>query len=320
MSDPANSGPGRRITVVSVVGKGRSGTTLLDLVLGSLSGWFSLGEVWRWESFHRFDENRCGCGSPLPRCEVWGPVLARIAEEHPDGEHVWRSSLRWEKSVARWGRVPRLLRAASGTEVDWEPLRALCGYASLLYRTVAEEAGARVLVDSSNWPANPVTLGLVPGVDAVVVHLVRDPRAVAFSWQREKSLDDGRGDMPRHPVTQSALSWTARNLLAEAVRRRPAAPSLLARYENLVRSPTRTAASVASAVDDDADLTSIRGRTVRLPPNHTVAGNPMRFQTGDVELRMDTEWIREQSAGRQLLVTVLTLPLLLRYGYPIRPG
>lgn len=32
-------------TVVSIVGKGRSGTTLLDTILGSLPGFFSLGEV-----------------------------------------------------------------------------------------------------------------------------------------------------------------------------------------------------------------------------------------------------------------------------------
>lgn len=316
MSDPTD-----RPTVLSIVGKGRSGTTLLDLILGSLPGFFSLGEIWRWESFHLFDENRCGCGSPLGRCEVWGPAIERIESESPHGGRIWQKVMEWERAVARWRRVPRLLSPRSGPSSDWRPLRRLTEHASLLYRAAAEESGAGVLVDSSNWPANPVALGLVPGVDVVVVHLVRDPRAVAFSWKREKDLADGRGQMPRRSAAGSALSWTARNLLAEVVRRRAAPRAVVVRYEDFVREPLDAAATVAGLVGrGDVDTSCIRGRTVRLSRNHTVAGNPVRFQSGETELRLDAEWQREQSVADRLQVTALTFPLMLRYGYPLSVG
>lgn len=305
-------------TVVSIVGKGRSGTTLLDLALGSLPGFLSLGEVWRWETFHRFDENRCGCGASLGACELWGPVLRAVTEAHPSGAGVWRQVEAWEREVARWRNVPRLLRHRAGALSSWKALGGLARHASLLYRTVADEAGSEVLVDSSNWPLNPASLGLVPDVHTVVVQLVRDPRGVAFSWQREKSLADGRGEMPRRGAAQSALSWMARNGAAEIARRRAGDRGVLARYEDFVRDPRTVVSSVVEATGSGGvDLSTIRGSSLHLPPNHTVAGNPGRFRSGEVELELDTEWARAQSAGDRLTVTALTLPLLVRYGYPL---
>jgi hypothetical protein len=54
---------------------------------------------------------------------------------------------------------------------------------------------------------------------------------------------------------------------------------------------------------------------VRLSPNHQVAGNPMRFRTGRVDIRADEAWRTGFGAARRRLVTALTLPLLARYGY-----
>lgn len=310
--------PRPRPTVVSIVGKGRSGTTLLDLALGSLPGFLSLGEVWRWETFHPFDENRCGCGATLRSCELWGPVLRSMEDAHSSGTGVWRQVERWERKVARWRNAPRLLGHRAGAVPSWTELDGLTRHASLLYRTVAGEAGCDVLVDSSNWPLNPTPLGLVPGIDTIVVQLVRDPRGVAFSWRREKSLGYGRGDMPRRGVAHSALSWMARNGAAEIVRNRARSQGVLARYEDFVRDPRGVVTSIATAAGaGDVDLTSIRESSLQLPPNHTVAGNPGRFRSGDVALKLDTEWSRAQPPGDRLTVTLLTFPLLLRYGYPL---
>jgi D-aminopeptidase len=51
--------------------------------------------------------------------------------------------------------------------------------------------------------------------------------------------------------------------------------------------------------------------------SHTVSGNPNRFETGAIELRPDHEWISNMSPRDRALVTVLTSPLLYRYGYRI---
>jgi hypothetical protein len=46
-----------------------------------------------------------------------------------------------------------------------------------------------------------------------------------------------------------------------------------------------------------------------------VSGNPMRFDTGDVPLRLDDQWLRGMSRLDWTVVTALTLPRLRRYGY-----
>jgi hypothetical protein len=56
-------------------------------------------------------------------------------------------------------------------------------------------------------------------------------------------------------------------------------------------------------------------RTVALSPTHSVKGNPNRFRTGIVDLRLDDEWRHAMRPSERRLVTTLTLPLLRRYGY-----
>lgn len=55
--------------------------------------------------------------------------------------------------------------------------------------------------------------------------------------------------------------------------------------------------------------------TVELETNHTVEGNPMRFQQGTVELHLDEEWKKGMKRTDRRISTALTWPLLLRYGY-----
>jgi hypothetical protein len=68
----------------------------------------------------------------------------------------------------------------------------------------------------------------------------------------------------------------------------------------------------------NAPLDFIRGTEVQLAPTHSVSGNPVRFAHGPVSLRIDDAWKRELAANARKITTILTLPLLTRYGYSIR--
>lgn len=310
-----------RPTVLCIIGKGRSGSTLLDTILGQLDGVFSTGELgrlWEWGLTNGY---RCGCGERVRDCAVWRDVVARAFDGDPRREA--RRVIAWQDHVLSWPRVPRLLRQRSGRLGGWPELQAYVDHLSDVYRSIADVTGARVIVDSTKWPASPTPLGLVPGVDVRIVQLVRDPRAVAFSWQRRKRWKDRPGDreMPRYGVLFSMASWWARNLTAETVRRRhPPGHSTTIRYEDLVRRPVDTVGTIADLVDaGDAALPFVDERTALLEPTHTVGGNPGRLNNGRVELRVDDQWIDDQPRGRQLAATVLGTPLLQRYGYRARP-
>ena len=56
-----------------------------------------------------------------------------------------------------------------------------------------------------------------------------------------------------------------------------------------------------------------------LPQSHGVAGNPSRFEHGVVSVRADEAWRERLPASDRRMVTAVTAPWLLRYGYPLQP-
>ena len=310
------------VSVLYIMGWGRSGSTILDNLLGAVDGFFSAGELrYVWER-GLIEGRRCGCGNPIAECAMWTSVFRR-GWGGPEGVDA-REVVSWQ---ARWARVRdtrRLLRLERDGPLE-PSLGRLVETTGRLYQAIAGVTGARVIVDSSKRPSDAALLRLIPGVAARFVHLVRDPRAVAYSWQRRKAQPDRNrpAELVRHGVVDSTVSWMRWNTLAEAVRRRePPSSSLLLRYEDLVARPRSSLQEVAALVRETPRELPFSGEhTASLEPNHTVSGNPSRFRTGRVEISADTEWIARQSAAERLIVTSLALPLLSRYGYGTRiPG
>lgn len=312
---------GDDLKVIFIIGKGRSGSTLLDNVLGGIDNFFSLGEVLTWRSQQTVDEHECGCGRRVGDCPLWSQVLQVAYRATGAGTPALmpQEVQRWQLATEGWRRVPRLLREAGSANDGWVELNSLSRFVAELYQAVARITGARVLVDSSKWPANPGPLGLISGIKPYVIHLIRDPRAVAFSWTRSKRWSRSGRPMPKQDALYSSASWIARNLLAERVCRRLGPASIRLRYEDFVNHPGETLRTILEFVGEGPASVSLDDtRRIQLGPNHTLMGNPSRFVTGLVEIRNDDEW-RTQLAGRKgALVTAATLPLLLRYGYSIR--
>ncbi|MGB6364121.1 MAG: sulfotransferase, partial [Thermoanaerobaculia bacterium] len=188
-----------------------------------------------------------------------------------------------------------------------------------LYRAVADATDSRVVVDSSKSPALGHLLDVMPGIDPYVVHLVRDPRAVAFSWLKKKVYDPG-GDEPmymsQHPPARSAKLWLVWNLTAEMIWARRSGRYLRLRYEDFTDRPRETLEKVVRLILDEVPpLPFVGDFEVDLTRSHSMAGNPSRFETGTVTIRRDDTWRQELPKSVQRLVTLLTWPLARRYGY-----
>lgn len=309
--------------VVYVVSGTRSGSTVLDTVLGGIDGWFSSGELrFLWER-GLLEERRCGCGEPVASCPVWSEVLRRPVGSggRTLGDVHARDVIDWQRDALRVRHTWRLLHDRRGLRSN-ASLAAYAEVLSSLYAAIADVTGARVIVDSSKHPSDAALLRLLDGVDASYVHIVRDPRAVAFSWQRRKADPDGQEEMPRWGVTETALNWDAVNAAADALGRKVDPDRFLRfRYEDLVADPRGSVARIAALVGEpDARLPFVDEHTAELGTNHTVSGNPGRFRTGPVTLRLDDEWVAHQAARDRWATTALALPMLLRYRYPLRPG
>lgn len=306
--------------VLAVIGYTRSGSTILDNILGELTGFFSAGELHNlWERGLK-EGRRCGCGRAVPQCEVWSEVLDRaFADATPRPEQL----IGWRQQALRTRHTWRLLRQVPGGRSGSPTVEAYARVAAALYRAIAAVTGARVIVDSSKRPSDAALLRLLPGFDPSFVHLVRDPRAVAYSWRRHKlELDSGRTEeMPRRGPLRSTAGWAAVNLAADAVRRRVPSRSILLRYEDFVSEPRRALERITNLLGEEAvELPLLDDHTVLLGPNHTVSGNPSRFSAGAVRIQADDEWNWRLDAGGRIVATAVAWPLLRRYRYPARLG
>jgi hypothetical protein len=302
------------VTVLFVMGSARSGSTILANVLGQAPGFFSAGEIrFLWERLRQ--GRRCGCGRPVSACELWGPV---VDDQIADAPATAEEMVRWDHSILRLGHTASLTRRRP------EPGSDLARYAAALgavFASVARRTGAQVVIDSSKRPSNGAVVRWVSGVEVRYLHLVRDARAVAFSRRQRKSNPDreGGGEMAVSSPAESSLHWAASNAAADLVRAHARGRSLLLRYEDFVRDPGAALHRIGRLVGIDVDPGSlVRDGRVQMGANHTVSGNPARFVTGPVELRADERWIRSMPPIDRRLVTALTGPLLLRYGYPLR--
>jgi hypothetical protein len=311
------------VKVLFLAGKGRSGGTLLANLLGQIPGFCNVGELKRlWDS-GLVHNHRCGCGVPVQECVTWSAILDEADALLRGSPLAPLSAARVDLdryAVVRWRNIARLLAARTETRDRWDALQRYTTAASAVYRSIAAVTGARVVVDSSRMPIEPVALGLVPGVDVRVVHVVRDPRAVAYSWRRSRAWTDrDAGEhMPRWGVAHSAASWATRSVLVEMLGRRHA--SVTVNYDALARDPARVLRAVVDVAGEPAtDLSFLTSGAATLVPTHSVGGNPIRMISGEVAIRPDEEWRDGMSGRDQLVATVFALPMLRHYGFPIRP-
>jgi hypothetical protein len=190
-----------------------------------------------------------------------------------------------------------------------------------LYRALAETSEREVIIDSSKSPAYLYLLAQVPGIDLRVIHLVRDPRAVAYSWSRSPVPDpDGRAVMPRWGPANAALLWLGINAMTNRVVKQIAVPLARVRYEDLVRDTVGVLAKIKTfgwSAGGETASADVSGTEVALPSGHLCSGNPMRFQRGTVQIKEDVAWRSEMSARNRRLVETLAFPLLLRYRYTL---
>jgi hypothetical protein len=183
-------------------------------------------------------------------------------------------------------------------------------------------SGARVVVDSSKHGSLAFALRHDDRIDMRVLHLVRDGRGVAYSWSKEvrrPEIVTSETYMPQYSIAKSSVLWTVHNLLFDLLSLLRTRTRRL-KYERLIADPRTELAALRRFLDlpDDplAYLSSDgEGVLADLGTSHSVAGNPMRFSDGAVRLRTDHAWRRAMPAGKRRLVTVLTWPGRLRYGY-----
>lgn len=163
--------------LVYIVGMGRSGSTLLDLLLDAHSGIRSLGGVRRLPRAVARD-SRCACGNDSMRaCGFWTAIDAELRD--------------------------RLGIGLADLDVDARDAATFRAHNTALFEAAARVAGTDCIVDSSKSVGRLQRLLALTELDVRPIHIDRDPRGYTYSQRKRK-----------HERLLPAFSYVGRSLRA----------------------------------------------------------------------------------------------------------
>lgn len=176
----------------------------------------------------------CGCGEHLDQCEVWSPALDATAGHAVNGV---------AGDLAKGGAAHSLIRTLPIGLIRRRLLGRLPEHVRLhldrtlpVYGAVATARRSHLVVDSSKSPSYAYLLSGSPELTFQLLQVVRDPRAIVYSWLRERGRAAPRG-LRFRAVIYHALKWTTWNLWIEALVRQRSATYRRVAYEDFVRAP-----------------------------------------------------------------------------------
>lgn len=313
---------GHVVPVLFIAGFGRSGSTLLDRLLGSTPGFHSGGELGGVWQQGLLKDRLCSCGARFSSCPFWQAVGNNSFSSLKG--HEINAIVRYMRNISSAWEIWRILSRGTRRNLVISAPANFFDVTARIYQRMRDVNGQQVVVDSSKLAMYLVLLAQIPSVDLHVVHLVRDPRAVAHSWLRPRVTDpDGQTSMPQFGGIKSAVLWLIMNAAVEWTARRLDLSYVRVRYEDLVKDPVRIVGQLRSKVLRDAvlDLPAtdhLDDLNIDLGVVHSISGNPMRFQQGHMPIVEDVGW-KADPRGRRAIIVAITFPLLWRYGYGWRP-
>jgi hypothetical protein len=291
-------------TAVYICAAGHSGSTLLDLLIGSHTSAMSLGEITQMPKSLALN-TACTCGQPVQACAVWSPIIERLSvlprfsglNRNPyalylglfeagtvvDRRHqtalrtLWRRAA-YAASFACWRWRLRPLGVFTG------PLLQGARNKLCLFDVVAETESLSVVVDSSKHYLEAVSLHKASPARTKIVLLIRDGRAVFYSGLK-------RGHGRRHSL--NAWLRTYRRALPLLRTQVPSTDRLDVRYEDLASNPARVLHRICEFIGIGFEREMLAFRAHR---HHLMNGNDMRL-SGSEAIRADESWKEGLSAS-----------------------
>ncbi len=293
------------VSVLFVAGVSHCGSTLLGSLLGQADGAFFAGELAHTARALERDLD-CGCGEPLRACPAWREIF--IEAFGPDGTRGGPELLRLEHRDERARASVRHALRDRGLLPRSEALESRLEAFVATLRAIRAVTGSEVVIDSSKSPAYGRLLASSADVDMRILHLVRDPRATAWSWRKSSELS-------LNPAALGVV-WDVWNTTIETLWSRDDQRYLRLRYEDFAHAPRESIGLVLAFAGLAPDAVQFASEhAVELAPTHSTNGNLGRFRSGRVEIVPDRAWESAGSFHGRSAISAVTWPLRRRYGY-----
>lgn len=312
--------------IIYVIGTGRNGSTLLDVVLGNSQKVQSTGELYNAVSVWQKNKT-CSCGKEVSSCDFWSRVKKLLdgALDSLDLKNTSETLRRFERGTLSLLSMEFHRIAHSHAFEQYER------FLKELYTSVFTVSAKPILVDSSKNPFRGYALLNVFKGKVYFVHLVRDGRGQMWSWMKnglippfgihikKTNVDDGKVGNEYYWWTPwlYTVSWLAYSLLSSFVIWKAGhEKSIRIQYEDFLNDPSHHIKRISDLVDEDlSDLDQLVASKQPLKIDHLIAGNRLRM-TKQLSIKLpDEEWKTRLQVRYKKVFWLIAGWLARSYGY-----
>ena len=261
--------------ILYIAGYSRSGSTVLDIILGSHKNLFGTGElVYLFDDW--LNETRlCTCGKSYKTCDFWKDLAL------PEGI-TFAEAISVIRAVESRSAVENLLagKIPVGITDRYNLIQ------STLYGDIISRSGKSIVIDSSKSSRDMAgrfyALQQYTDLDVYVVHLVKNGLSIVKSYV-EKGRNwamEGHAKNDRFLAARSSVGWRLANSLAQRLGdKMPPQKYLPLQYESLVKEPEDFLNKIGSFIGEDFStvIDTIKQNRPFLA-GHNVGGNRLRLE------------------------------------------
>ena len=272
-----------KIKVIYIVGLGRSGSTLLERIIGGADNVWPLGEIRSLKEYVEKDLVE-ESGEKMSNSTFWSPVVKRIKS----------LDLEMFDKYNRFN-LKRLIKTLRGKENVKDEEKIL----KLILNRAKELEGEEVdyLLDASKLISRFLLLRNQKNIDLYVIHLVRDGRGVINSF--EKNGISWFRTLGIWIKNNLFISLFIKNIVDEE-------KIIHLSYDRFTKNPEKYLDIINRKFGTNIDLNNYL-KKVREKKTYSISGNSMRSKQLN-EIKRDQQWKKIMPLWKKFLLTILVYP------------
>ncbi len=261
--------------ILYIMGCGRSGSTILEVLLTNNEGLAGVGEVTHIFRDGFIADTDCACGESTAQCAMWSAVRRGTD---------WRD--REVRSAAElFNRVEshRAFFFSFCSIIGADIRKKYSEINELLFRTVGQVTGSNVVVDSSKYAGRALALSKVFPEKIRVICLTRSPAGILHAFQKQHKFEQKPKSTFATLVYYLYVMLCCRIVMSSLGKR-----AYLLKYEDLTRDPVSALKGIQEWSGYDLGQVQDLIKTEKeLSVGHIVTGNRLR-KLGKVKFRISS--------------------------------
>lgn len=254
--------------IIYILGAGRSGTTLLDIVLGNGENMTSRGEINRFPKRNGYSPN---CPTDSPNYCYWENIKNLLKERNPQFADLSVINRLHQKFEYHSGLIKSEVAGKDNKEYQ-----LYASFLKELYALIFETTSQDIIVESSKYPGRILALSDILPYEIKVIYLMRDPVKVVNAFTKKNI------EQPSKNYFAANLYYLSVNLLCKYASRKLKQRNIEVmkmKYEQLLANPLTVLTEVEQRLG--VDLTQAKRKVCNgesLDIGYLFDGNRIRHQ------------------------------------------